>query len=243
MADFVELSQHQHSTVHCAVGFLLHKIIHRSQLFCRLPLSVFKHFVLIQLQTHHVRCVHLHVCVHLIVSLSVTFSVKSYMRRRRRRRPNEVYPISMSIRLVFTRWLFRSCCWSYMCLMFFHFFFIFMRVYCLPVCKCKSYTKLHCVRVWHNELKKSRDQFRNRRVREKYEIYVHSVRAHTEKRENNRSDCIYIFRLLSVHFSFFVGVGFFSRTWVCGRALTEKREEKKKQFWLVFWTEFNMVHK
>lgn len=102
-------------------------------------------------------------------------------------------------------------------------------VYCLSPCVCVNHIQNYIVRVWHNELKKSRDQFRNRRVREKYEIYVRSVRAHTEKRENNRSDCIYIFRLLSVHFSFFVGVGFFSRTWVCGRALNRKKEEREKK--------------
>ena len=151
-------------------------------------------------------------------------------RRRRRRRTTK----SIQFQCLFVSFLLVDCfgravgrifVW---CFSFFFFYFIFMRVYCLSLCVCVYHIQNDIVRVWHNELKKSRDQFRNRRVREKYEIYVHSVRAHTEKRENNRSDCIYIFRLLSVHFSFFVGVGFFSRTWVCGRALTERKKEEKK---------------
>lgn len=108
-----------------------------------------EHFVLIRIQSHHMRW-----CVQWFVSLSVTFSVKSCWNAvyATTTTNNEVYPIWVSVRLVFTRWLFRSCCRSYISLMFFFFFlfyFIFMRVCVLPVsvCVCKPYTKLHCASV------------------------------------------------------------------------------------------------
>lgn len=156
----VWLNQHQHSMCTVRSVFSCLRSFFEAKRYPSRSQRFSKHFVLIQLQTHHVRTI---VCALNRIALC-HFLSKIILKTRCICERRACLSNSVCIRLVFTRWLFGRAV-GRVCLCFSFFIRVSFVLTLSPIAVCMYNTHTHLYCEWHNELKKSRDQFRNRRVK------------------------------------------------------------------------------